>query len=112
MKSKRAKATEFSVKERLAIVERDRGCIFCQMAYKMPEEKLYAQRIFSIMHYISRSKGGLGIRENGALGCQYHHDMLDNGKDGNREEMLFMFSEYLKVFYPEWNEDKLFYSKY
>lgn len=66
----------------------------------------------SIMHYIPRSKNGLGIAQNGAVGCQYHHNMLDNGNEGNREEMLAMFRKYLKAHYPNWDEKKLVYSKW
>lgn len=66
----------------------------------------------SIMHYIPRSKNGLGIAQNGAVGCQYHHNMLDNGNKGNREEMLAIFQNYLKKHYPDWNEKKLVYSKW
>ena len=72
----------------------------------------YGLMIKSIMHYILRSKNGLGIPENGAIGCQYHHEMLDNGKDGRREEMLGIFREYLENHYPDWSEKKLKYSKW
>ena len=67
---------------------------------------------FCCMHYIPRSDNGLGIPENGALGCQYHHTMMDNGNEGRREEMLGIFKEYLMNEYKDWNEDDLRYSKW
>lgn len=69
----------------------------------------YSQQILSVMHYIPRSAGGLGIPQNGAIGCQFHHNMLDNGNQGKRKEMLEIFKQYLQELYPEWNEDKLVY---
>lgn len=66
----------------------------------------------SIMHYIPRSAGGLGIEENGALGCLTHHDMMDNGFQGRRKEMLALYKEYMQGIYPDWNEDNLVYKKW
>ena len=65
----------------------------------------------SVMHYIPRSRNGLGIPQNGAIGCQYHHEMLDNGHEGYRKEMLEIFRDYLKSKYTDWDEEKLTYSK-
>lgn len=72
----------------------------------------YSQQILSVMHYIPRSAGGLGIPQNGAIGCQFHHNMLDNGNQGKRKEMLEIFKQYLQELYPEWNEDELVYRKW
>ena len=105
--------TEFTPKIRNIIKERDENsCIFCRCGYHMEKATDYGLMIKSIMHYIPRSHGGLGIAENGAIGCQYHHEMLDNGKDGRREEMLGIFREYLESHYPEWSENRLKYSKW
>lgn len=68
--------------------------------------------VLSVMHYIPRSRGGLGIEENGALGCHYHHTMLDNGNTGRREEMLGLFKEYLMQQYEDWKEEDLVYDKW
>ena len=68
--------------------------------------------IKDIMHYVNKSAGGLGVEENGAVGCRYHHTLLDNGNKGLREEMLGIFREHLKSQYPEWEEEKLRYRKY
>lgn len=111
--SREAKAREFSTKARKEIVARDLGqCIFCQRNYRMEGATWYELGMLSIMHYVPRSKNGLGITENGALGCQFHHAMLDNGKDGRREEMLEIFRNYLKAKHKDWNEEKLTYNKW
>lgn len=112
-KSKQAKAREFSKKAREEIYHRDFGsCIFCGMGYRMEKATWLSKEILSVMHYIPRSGNGLGIPQNGAVGCQYHHNMLDNGKDGVREEMLQLFREYLQRHYQDWNEEQLKYSKW
>ena len=88
------KKTEFNRTARNLILERDEGrCIFCERGYHMENAQVYALMLKSVMHYIPRSKGGLGVPENGAIGCQYHHHMMDNGKEGYRKEMLGMFKE-------------------
>ena len=109
---KKTRATEFSDKVRKIIKERDGGCIFCEMGYHMEKAIGIDTKVFSIMHYIPRGQNGLGIEENGAVGCQYHHDMLDNGNEGRREEMLGMFREYLMQMYDGWNEEDLKYDKW
>ena len=111
--SKAAKAREFSKKAREEILRRDQGqCIFCRKAYHMEDATWYGKQLLSVMHYITRSRNGLGIPENGALGCQYHHEMMDNGNKGRREEMLEIFREYLKSKYKDWDEEKLTYSRW
>lgn len=109
---KRARKAEFTAKTRKIIEERDNGCIFCQMHYNMEKANWMDLNTFSIMHYIPRSQGGLGIEQNGAIGCQWHHSMLDNGKDGRREEMLELFKDYLMQQYDDWDERNLIYSKW
>lgn len=107
--SKRSKACEFSRKERMLIYERDTGCLFCQRRYRMERADSYALSIFETMHYIPRSQGGLGIAKNGAIGCKYHHMMLDNSE--HRAEMKEIFKAYLKRMYRDWNEEDLVYHK-
>lgn len=112
-KSKQARAREFSPKARKEIIRRDNGeCIFCQKGYRMEGAGWMEKEVKGIMHYIPRAKNGLGIPENGAVGCQYHHNMMDNGRQGRRGEMLGILREYLKGFYPDWDEEKLTYSKW
>lgn len=111
--SKQAKSREFSEKARKEIARRDgEKCIFCRLDYHMEKATFLDLNCMSIMHYIPRSRNGLGIPQNGAIGCQHHHNMLDNGKLGVRAEMLEMFREYLKNIYPEWNEEELVYDKW
>lgn len=108
-KSKVSKACDFSHKTKKEMIERDGGCIFCQMGYYLPQEQQY---MFDAMHYIPRSKMGLGIVQNGAIGCRWHHEMMDQGSKSRRPEMLGMFKEYLKGIYPDWDEDKLRHDKW
>ncbi len=77
---------------------------------KNSDEMLY--KIKDIMHYVNKSKGGLGIPENGAVGCRYHHGLLDNGNRGLREEMLHIFREHLEGHYPKWNPENLIFKKW
>ena len=103
--SKRSCACEFSKKERRKIYERDdHSCIFCNMGI-FPQ----ADHRLEVAHYIPRSQGGLGIEQNGALACKWHHHMLDNGELAGLLEGKM--KEYLMAHYPEWDEDKLRYSK-
>lgn len=110
--AKRANKTEFSARVRRIIKERDNGCIFCQMHYRMEKADWLDLNTFSVMHFIPRSSGGLGIEQNGAVGCSHHHTMLDNGNGGHREEMLELFEEYLKSFYDDWDKSELVYDKW
>lgn len=110
---KSTRAREFSPKTREAIKQRDHNeCIFCGLGYHMEDATWFGQNIPNIMHYIPRSQGGLGIEQNGVLGCQYHHDMMDNGNKGLRKEMLLILKGYLTGKYPGWKEEDLIYKKY
>lgn len=106
------KLLQFSKETVQEIIGRDKTCIFCQMGYRM--EGFNPNKMdcitHDIMHFIPRSKLGLGIPENGAFGCRMHHHMLDNSK--YRNEMLPLFEEYLKSKYPNWDKTKLKYSKW
>lgn len=111
MKHNKTKVCEFSAKERKKMYERDnKQCIFCAMKYHMEGATWFDLQIDGVMHYIPRSHGGLGIEQNGALGCKYHHHMLDNGS--RREEMLGIFRSYLQNHYKDWDESKLIYNKW
>ena len=106
------KLLEFKKEVRKEIIERDKMCIFCQMGYRM--EGFNPNKMdcitHDIAHFIPRSKLGLGIVQNGAFACRYHHHMLDNSK--YRNDMLPIFEEYLKKQYPNWDKSKLKYSKW
>ncbi|MDE7331243.1 MAG: hypothetical protein K2O16_03230 [Lachnospiraceae bacterium] len=104
---------EFKPEERRKIEERDHGaCIFCEMGYEMEGADWAGLQLDGIMHFIPRSHLGRGIEQNGALGCRWHHNMLDNGNKGKRKEMLGMFEAYLRSIYPDWDREELVYRKY
>ena len=108
-KSKRAKATDFNSVTRELIRQRDRyQCLFCRLKKYGKSECDWIQ---DIMHYINRSAGGLGVEQNGVLGCRYHHNLLDNGNKGYRKEMLEDMRKYLQGIYPDWKEEDLYYRK-
>lgn len=68
-------------------------------------------------HYISRSKGGLGIEENivtlcGIMTENKCHFKYDSGTREERERIGNGIREYLKSQYPDWNEENLVYDKW
>lgn len=100
-KSKRSKMCEFSKSERQVIYERDNYCcIFC-----------YSNSTLSVAHYIPRSKGGLGIKENGALACQVCHRLMDFGSKEEREKYNSKMCNYLTSLYGKIEVEKLKYRK-
>lgn len=98
----------------IRIAERDRHeCLFCKIKYHMELSRSdMLLNIADVMHYINKSQGGLGIEENGVLGCRFHHSLLDNGKWGLRPEMLAIMREHLMQCYPDWDEKSLVYKKW
>ena len=108
---KRTRKLQFDTKTKIKVIERDRRCIFCSMNYHIEPGYAYERSIYDIMHYIPKSKGGLGIEENGVLGCRYHHSLLDNGSRGLRPEMLQLMKEHLQAAYAYWDEEELYYKK-
>lgn len=105
------KARQFSKITIAKIVERDGGCIFCKMGFHMHSTTNLGYQIQTLMHIVNKSQGGLGIEENGAVCCQYHHNQMDNGSDGLRKEMQEMVSEYMIDLYPGWDRKELVYKK-
>ena len=55
------------------------------------------------------SHAALGIPENLAKGCIYHHRMLDHSP--KRQEMKLIFETYLRNHYPDWEESRLYYTR-
>lgn len=112
-KSKRTKACDISANVSKEVRKRDEGCIFCQMGYRMPPEDEFITTMgqLQIMHFVPRSQGGLGIPQNLACGCAWHHMLLDNGKD-TRADMLSKFEEYLKARYKGWNKEMVVFNKW
>ena len=109
--NKRTKALQFSNQIKQKIAERDQYCIFCKFYYHMHSKDDFSYHIHDIMHIVNKSQGGLGIEENGVLGCRYHHHLLDNGNKGLRAEMIEILESYLKNIYPGWDREKLVYKK-
>ena len=63
------------------------------------------------MHVVPRSQLGLGVEQNGVLGCIGHHEMMDNGNGGLRGEMQDMLEAYMQDMYPGWSREAVTYSK-
>lgn len=78
----------------------------------MPEDLMYCNTGLQIMHIVPRSKLGMGVEQNGALGCVYHHQLMDNGNKGKRAEMQKILEERMKYIYPGWTRESVTYSKY
>lgn len=108
--SKWTKATSISQKVRKIVNDRDRGCIFCQMGYRVPDTMRHEAGIMELMHFVGRGKGGMGIPENLAKGCRYHHRQFDNS--ANRAEMKESFEWYMKEMYPGWEKENVIYHKW
>ncbi len=108
-RSKRTRACDISPAVREIVNRRDKGCIFCLAAYELPQGYIPELYRMEIMHFVSRSTGGLGIPENLAKGCFYHHRMLDQSP--RRNEMKLIFESYLRNHYPDWEEKQLYFTK-
>ena len=109
---KLARKTEFSAKARKAIHKRDRDqCVFCARGYRMEEVGTWAHAQLQVMHIVPRSQLGMGIEQNGVLGCVYHHTMMDNGNQGCRKEMQRILEERMKRLYPGWSRESVTYKK-
>lgn len=103
----------FDQKTRKRIYSRDQGtCIFCNMGYLNECTSEMLLGIKDVMHFVPKSRMGLGVEQNGAIGCRYHHNLLDNGNKGLRQDMLERFETYLRSLYPDWDKEKQVYRKY
>ena len=88
--SKRSEACEFDEKTRAYIKRRDHNrCVICGR-----KEGLQVMHIF-----VNRSHGGLGVKENGCLGCIRCHRIMDNpiGRTQNAQskELIAYCKQYL-----------------
>lgn len=108
---KRTKALQFSKKARQRLIDRDGGCIFCKLGYEMTASSVYDYSVLEAMHIVGKAQGGLGIEQNGVIGCHHHHHMHDNGNKGLRKEMEQIIDHYMISRYPDWNRNKLVYVK-
>ena len=94
------------------IRNRDGGCCFCMRGYHMESSSDYGYGIPDIMHVVPKSDLGLGVEQNGVLGCRYHHSLMDNGNKGLHKQMQAMLEEYMQEQYPGWNRESVRYHKY
>ena len=108
---KRTKALQFPPATIGKMLRRDGGCIFCGFGYHMRCTDQMSYTVRDAMHIINKSQGGLGIEQNGVIGCRYHHHLMDNGNKGLREEMLHIIEDYMTGLYPDWNKEDLIYRK-
>lgn len=92
-----------SPKVRQIVRQRDKGCIFCNYLGFEP-----TGMNTEIMHYVGRGRGGMGIPENLAVGCIKHHRQMDQGSPLDQQMMRFLFRDYLRRIYPDWDESKLY----
>lgn len=106
----RTYALQFSKSVRMGILQRDNGCLYCKLMYRMDKAKHNELTIFDCMHIVNKSQGGMGVIENGVQGCRYHHNLLDNSE--YNQEMREMARNYLRSLYPGWTEESVTYNKY
>ncbi len=107
--NKRTRALGIAKAVKMAVAKRDSinghpCCIWCGKPAP-PEWEL----AFSNAHYISRAQGGLGIEENILTLCPDCHRAYD--QSAKRENMREYFKDYLQARYPEWDENKLYFTK-
>ena len=88
--TERAKSTQISTKTKTIVFDRDMDrCVVC------------GRRGFPDAHFIPRSKGGLGIKENLVTLCRYCHERFDHGDAQDMEYIGKKVKEYLSEHYPE-----------
>ena len=76
---KKKRKYDFTPEVMAEIMNRDGSCFFCRMGYHMESTTDLGYGIADIMHVVPKSDSGLGIVQNGVLGCRYHHTLMDNG---------------------------------
>ena len=100
--SKQSKACEFPPKVRKLIKIRDQNkCVYC-----------HSKNGIQIAHvFVPRSKGGLGVKENGACLCVSCHMKLDNGLDKEAIPIDEYVKGYMRRLY-DINIKELIYNKW
>ncbi len=97
MKTKRAKATDISMKVKRAVFERDKGmCVVCHNRIN----------VLPNAHILSRAKGGLGVETNivtlcGNFTLNKCHYKFDNGTREERKKIEEKITAYMKSIYGE-----------
>lgn len=102
-KSKRTKATDIDIEVKKIVLERDKHkCIFCGKVVPLSSANA---------HFIKRSQGGMGIKENIVTLCSKCHYEEDHGLNTQLYEKYI--ENYLKGIYgTNWNKEKLIYNKW
>lgn len=98
-KNRRSKACAIDKSTKIEVTLRDNGrCILCHSPYGLPNA-----------HYIPRSKGGLGIKENIVTLCPDCHYKMDQTEE--RKTLLGHVKRYLERFYPDFQDKDRIYKK-
>ena len=110
----RTKYLKYGKETAKEVMDRDRECLFCRLKYHTEGQNLsdLEFNIFDIAHFINRSQGGLGVKENLILLCRWHHSHFDNSNKSYRQEMQQIAEDYLITLYPNLDISKLVYQKY
>lgn len=103
--NKRTRKLDIPPKVKKEVFLRDEGkCVICGNDYNvMPNS-----------HFIKRSQGGLGIKENVFTACTNFtnnkcHERWEHHKCSEQEKDKVI--AHFKALYPDWNEQDLYYTK-
>ena len=101
-KSKASKKCDFAPKVRKQIMLREQSkCAYCHTRHNL-----------TIAHaFVPRSKGGLGVLQNGVVLCMKCHHRLDNGLNKESEPIRKYIESYMRRLY-DINIFDLVYKKY
>lgn len=108
--NKRTKSLQFPKEVRMELIQRDNGCFFCKRGIHMTGSLPGDRSILDPMHIVNKSQGGLGVLQNGVIGCRWHHTLMDNSE--YNAEMRTMAEDYLKILYPGWTPGSVTYNKW
>ena len=103
-KSKRSKATDIPLSVRQEVYERSGG--YCETCGRYRDDIGYSNS-----HYIPRSKGGLGIKENILHQCEICHYKMDHGARDPRARMKQLARLALEKHYGDFDDEDLKYKK-
>lgn len=93
-------ATGISAATRQKVFDRDaHRCVLCGRMQGL-----------QAAHIVPRSRGGMGREENLATLCWICHSAMDS--TSARGEMRDEVIDYVKCFYPEWNENEMIYRRH
>jgi predicted restriction endonuclease len=107
---KRTKSLQFTDDVKIELLERDKWCFYCMRGIHMDKVPKDSRSILDPMHIVNKSQGGLGVVENGVIGCRGHHHLLDNSE--YNQEMRRIAEDYLRILYPGWTRESVTYNKW